>query len=109
MVSRVEDTESTSTSTSDLMVTDESGRLVLTWQGKGKVKGFILHRAEKGKDNYTPISNLIPYFGRDDKDTFLYRFTDNSVMPGVKYDYKLETVDTKKKGGMTIGKLKVGE
>ena len=73
------------------------------------MKGFILHRTEKGKEKYTPITNLIPYFGQNDKDTFLYRFTDNSVMPGVKYEYKLETVDTKKNGGMTIGKLKVGK
>ena len=64
MVSRVEDTESTSTSTSDLMVTNESDRLVLTWQGKGKVKGFILHRTEKGKDNYTPITSLINIFSQ---------------------------------------------
>ncbi|MBI5039293.1 MAG: hypothetical protein HZC13_05990 [Nitrospirae bacterium] len=99
MVSRVEDMESTSATTSDLMITDESDRLVLTWQGKGKVKGFILHRAEKGKDNYTAISNLIPYFGRDDKDTFLYKFTDNNIKPGVKYDYRLERVSPEFKMG----------
>ncbi|MBI5097406.1 MAG: hypothetical protein HZB32_07235 [Nitrospirae bacterium] len=99
MVSRVEDTEGTSTSTSDLMITNESDRLVLTWQGKGKVKGFILHRAEKGKDNYTAISNLIPYFGRDDKDIFLYRFTDNTTKLGVKYDYRLERVSPEFKMG----------
>ena len=73
--------------------------MVLTWQGKGKVKGFILHRAEKGKDNYTAISNLIPYFGRDDRDIFLYRFTDNTTKLGVKYDYRLERVSPEFKMG----------
>ncbi|HBI23356.1 MAG TPA: hypothetical protein DDX84_03925 [Nitrospiraceae bacterium] len=133
MVSKVEDTTGTDAQTSSLeftkelggdsqvsghsdrpeglslQVKEESGRIVLTWQGRVGVKGFILHRTEKGKEKYTPITNLIPYFGQNDKDTFLYRFTDNSVMPGVKYEYKLETVDTKKNGGMTIGKLKVGK
>ena len=116
MVSKVEDTTGTDAQTSSLeftkelggdsqvsghsdrpeglslQVKEESGRIVLTWHGKGKVKGFILHRAEKGKDNYAPVSNMIPYFGQNDKDIFLYRFTDINAMPGVRYDYRLETV-----------------
>jgi len=58
---------STATKTSDLKVIEESDRVVLTWHGRVGVKGFILHRAEKGKDNYAPISNLIPYFGHDEQ------------------------------------------
>jgi len=77
---------------------------MLSWHGKGKVRGFVLHRAEKGKDNYTPVSNLIPYFGQDDKDTFLYRFTDNSVKPGVRYAYRLEIVKAEHKGELKMGK-----
>ena len=92
MVSSLEDKVSVSTSTRDLEVTEGSDRVVITWHGKHGVKGFILHRSEKGKDNYVPISNLIPYFGRDGKDVFLYRFTDNSAKPGAKYDYRLEVV-----------------
>lgn len=105
MISRVEDTKGTSTSTRDLMATEESGRVVLTWQGKGKVKGFILHRAEKGTDNYAPISNLIPYFGQDDKDVLFYRFIDKTVKRGVKYDYRLEIVDADYNTDLKIGKL----
>ena len=92
MVSKVEDTTGAVLSTSDLEVTEDSGHVILSWHGKGKVKGFILHRAEKGKDNYAPVSNMIPYFGQNDKDIFLYRFTDSNARPGVRYDYRLETV-----------------
>src|SRR3990172_7937854 len=54
VVSKLDGTPLTSTPTSDLEATEESGRILLTWQGKGKIKGFILHRSEKGKDNYVP-------------------------------------------------------
>jgi len=94
LVSRVEDTESIVTKANDLKVTEESDRVVITWEGRGGVKGFILHRTEKGKENYTPITNLIPYFGQGDKDIFIYRFSDNSVKQGTKYDYRLEMVPT---------------
>jgi len=92
MVSKVEDTTGAVLSTSDLEVTEDSGHVMLSWQWKGKVRGFILHRAEKGKDNYAPVSNMIPYFGQSDKNIFLYRFTDINAKPGVRYDYWLETV-----------------
>ena len=92
VVSKVEDTAGTASQTSGLRFTKESGRIVLAWEGRGGVRGFILHRTEKGKDNYTPISNLIPYFGRDDKDIFLYKFTDTNTKPEVQYDYRLEVV-----------------
>lgn len=56
------------------------------------MKGFILHRTEKGKENYIAITSLIPWFGRDDKDIFLYKFTDTNIKPEVQYDYRLEVV-----------------
>ena len=104
VVSKVEDKESIATKSSDLKVNEESDRVVLTWQGRSGVKGFLLHRAEKGKENYATISNLIPYFGRDDKDIYLYRFTDNSVKPGVRYAYRLEIVKAEHKGELKMGK-----
>ncbi len=105
LVSKVEDMRSTVTKASDLKVIEESDRVVLTWHGRVGVKGFILHRTEKGKETYRPITILIPYFGRNDKDVFLYRFTDNSINPGVKYEYRLERVEADHKSDLTIGKL----
>ena len=55
VVRRVEDTASASKTTSDLEVTEESGSVTFIWEGREGVRGFILHRSEKGKDNYTPI------------------------------------------------------
>ncbi len=92
VVSKAEDMVSASTSASDLKVTEGSGQVVLTWKGRGGVKGFILHRTEKGKENYSAITSLIPWFGRDDKDIFLYKFTDTNIKPEVQYDYRLEVV-----------------
>ncbi|MBI5755305.1 MAG: hypothetical protein HZA12_00110 [Nitrospirae bacterium] len=63
-----------------LQVKEESGRLVLTWQGRGGVRGFILHRTEKGKDNYTPISNLIPYFGRGERERYLHKYAESLTL-----------------------------
>ena len=88
-----------------LQVKEDSGRIVLTWEGRRGVKGFILQRSEKGKDSYAPVSSLIPYFGQDDKDVLLYRFSDMNAKPGVKYDYRLERVEADPKGGLKIGKL----
>ena len=105
MVSSLEDKVGVSTSTRDLEVTEGSDRVVIAWHGKQGAKGFILLRSEKGKDNYTPITNLIPYFGRDGKDVFLYRFTDNSTKPGAKYEYRLERVEADHKGDLKMGKL----
>ena len=92
VVRRVEGTVSASKATGDLEVTEESGSVTLTWKGGVGTKGFILHRTEKGKENYTAITSLIPYFGRDDKDIFLYKFTDTNIKPEVQYDYRLEVV-----------------
>ena len=88
-----------------LQVKEDSGRIVLTWEGRRGVRGFILQRSEKGKDSYAPVSSLIPYFGQDDKDVLLYRFSDMNAKPGVKYDYRLERVEADPKGGLKIGKL----
>jgi hypothetical protein len=74
--------------------------MVLTWQGTGPVKGFILYRSEQGKESYNPITDLIPYFGRDGKERYLYRFTDNGAKPGVRYEYRLEVVGLDQEAGL---------
>ena len=78
---------------------------MLSWQGKGNIKGFILHRAEKGKDNYNPISNVIPYFGQDGTERYLYKFIDNAAKHGIQYDYRLEVVEKIKEDDLKLGKL----
>ena len=78
--------------------------MVLSWQGKGKVRGFILHRTEKGKDNYTPVSNVIPYFGQDGTEQYLYKFIDKAAKPDIQYDYRLEVVGKIKEDDLKLGK-----
>lgn len=103
VVGRVEDTAGTSTHISGLEVRGNSGKVVLTWQENVETKGFILHRSEK--DNYTPITCLIPYFECEDKNILLYRFTDNSTKAGGKYDCCMEIIEPDHKGGLKIWKL----
>ncbi|MBI5756026.1 MAG: SBBP repeat-containing protein [Nitrospirae bacterium] len=91
-IRRVEGDKASGTPSADVLVLEEAGRVILTWQGIGQSKGFVIHRSEKGKNDYTPLSGLIPYFGRDGKEIFRYRFKDNSVKFGIRYDYRLETV-----------------
>ena len=105
VVRRVEDTVRVSKATGDLEVTEESGSVTLTWKGIVGTKGFILHRTEKGKENYTPISNLIPYFGQDGTEQYLYKFIDNATKPDIQYDYRLEVVEKVKENELKMGKL----
>ena len=105
VVRRVEGTVSVSKATGDLEVTEESGSVTLTWKGIVGTKGFILHRTEKGKENYTPISNLIPYFGQDGTEQYLYKFIDNATKPDIQYDYRLEVVEKVKENELKMGKL----
>jgi hypothetical protein len=46
----------------------------------------------RGRGDYAPVSGLIPCFGRDGKERYLYRFIDKGVKPGAKYEYRLEVV-----------------
>ncbi|MBI5755304.1 MAG: hypothetical protein HZA12_00105 [Nitrospirae bacterium] len=91
-ISRVEGDKPAAPASSALQVTEEAGRVILTWQGTGQSKGFVIHRSEKGKDDYTSLSGLIPYFGRDGKEIFRYRFIDKNMKQGIQYDYRLEVV-----------------
>lgn len=93
-VSKAEDMAGVANPSGNLEITEESGRNVIAWKGTAHGRGFVLHRSEKGKRDYTPISDLIPYFGQDSKDVFLYRFIDNNVRPGTDYDYHLQTMGT---------------
>jgi hypothetical protein len=93
-ISRIEGDKASDTSSSDVQVLEETNHMILTWQGTGQGKGFVIHRSEKGKDDYTPLSGLIPYFGREGKEMFRYRFIDKGMKQGIKYDYRLEVVGT---------------
>ena len=74
-----------------LQIVEEAGRKVVTWQVSDlRVRGFMLHRSERGKDRYTTVVNFVPNYGQDDGGRYLYRFSDNTAQAGKAYDYRLE-------------------
>jgi hypothetical protein len=84
----------TSTKKNTLELKEESGHSVLTWFGVTTGTGFEIYRTENGKDNYTKISGIIPYFGKDNSECYLYQYTDKNAKPEGKYNYKLEVVNS---------------
>lgn len=90
MISRVNNPATADSPAASLKIKEDTGRMVISWQGGGPVKGYVLNRAENNSKDYKPVSGEIPCLSRGKEDIYEYIYIDNSAKPGIKYDYQIE-------------------
>ncbi|MBI5193676.1 MAG: hypothetical protein HZA08_09585 [Nitrospirae bacterium] len=99
-ISRINGSVLTESSVSSFNVKEDAGRMIISWKGAGPVKGFVLNRAENNSKEYQPVSGEIPNFSSNKQDIYEYIYIDNSVKPGIKYDYRIEPLMADHEMGM---------